>query len=136
MTAQDSPTGSPNQATRTMSGAQIVGRHDSALQSGALLEKGLKRLAEEYRGEPEVLYDILWKLSQGLELLLKLTLSLDGEQVGRSHDIGNLLDRLLRAVPAHAMPTGRHEFLKRDRLFRGADRNTWQVWRTGEVQFA
>ena len=117
MTTQSSPTGSPNQAS-TMSGAQIVGLHNSALQSGALLEEGLKRLEEDYRGEPEVAYDILWKLSQGVELLVKLTLQLAGEPVARNHDIPDLLDRLLAAVAADAMPTGRHEFLKRDKRFR------------------
>ncbi len=101
-----------------MSGAQIVALHGSALQSGALLEQGLRRLEENYRGEPEVLYGILWNLSQGLEILLKLTLYLAREQVGPTHDIPMLLDRLLQTVPAEAMPTGRHAFLGRDKLFR------------------
>ena len=118
MTAQDASAGSPNQSAHTMSGSQIVGLHDSALQSGALLEEGLKRLEKDYRGEPEVAYDILWKLSQGLELLLKLTLWLVGEPARPHHNIPAFLDQLLGLVPAEAMPYGRHEFLSRDKLFR------------------
>lgn len=101
-----------------MSGVQIAGLSDSALQSGALLEEGLERLEKDYRGEPEVAYDILWRLSQGLELLLKLTLWLVGKPADRHHDIPSFLDQLLGVVSAEAMPPGRHQFLSRDDLFR------------------
>ena len=100
-----------------MSGRQVVGLHGSALLSGALLEEGLKRLEEDYRGEEEVSYVILWHLSQGFELLLKLTLWLVGEQARPNHDIPAFLDQMLGVVPPEAMPTSRREFLARDRLF-------------------
>ena len=118
MTKPNSATSALNPSGDERSLEQLFGLHDSALQSGALLEEGLRRLEEEYRGQPEVLYGILWNLSQGFELLLKLTLPLAGEKAGPSHDIPKLLDQLLRAVPAEAMLRGRHEFLSRNKLFR------------------
>ena len=105
-------------ATDGMSGEQIVGLHGSALLSGALLEEGLRRLEEDYGGEGEVSYVVLWHLSQGFELLLKLTLWLVDKPPRPNHDIPTFLDQLLGLVPAEAMPAGRHEFLSRDKLFR------------------
>ena len=95
--------------------------HDAALQSGSLLEAGLRRLEEDYRGELETRDSILHDLSLGLEVLLKLTLRLFGESeksIGRDHDIPELLDKLLPLVPSGSMPTGRREFLEGDPRFR------------------
>ena len=95
--------------------------HDAALQSGSLLEAGLRRLEEDYRGEPETRDSILHDLSLGLEVLLKLTLRLFGESeksIGRDHNIPELLDKLLPLVPSGSMPAGRHEFLEGDPRFR------------------
>ena len=104
-----------------MSGEQVVGIHESALQCGAWLEEGL-RLLEDYRGDPETRNAILANLSQGFEHLLKLTLWLfdENEQsIGRNHKVPALLDHLLGIVPAESMPPGRHTFLERDKRFRG-----------------
>lgn len=103
-----------------LSGEQIVGLHDSALQCGAWLEDGLRHL-EGYRGEHETRNAILANLSQGLEHLLKLTLWLFDEHeqnIGRSHNIPTLLDHLLGVVAAESMPPSRHEFLRLDGRFR------------------
>ena len=104
-----------------MSGEQIVGLHNAALQSGSPLEEGLRCLEEDYRGELETRDDILHSLSLGLEVLLKLTLWLFGESgksIGRSHNIPELLDQLLPLVPSGSMPPGRREFLESDPRFR------------------
>lgn len=95
--------------------------HDAALQSGSLLEEGLRRFEEDYRGEPETRDSILHDLSLGLEVLLKLTLRLFGESaesIPRSHKIPDLLDQLLPLVPSGSMPPGRREFLESDPRFR------------------
>ncbi len=104
-----------------MAGRQDVGMHDAALQSGSLLEEGLRRLEDDYRGEPETRDSILQDLSLGLEVLLKLTLRLFGESeesIGRDHKIPALLDKLLPLVPTHSTPAGRREFLEGDPRFR------------------
>ena len=114
MTPQDPPTSDP------LSGDQLVGLHDSALQCGELLEEGF-RLLEGYKGEPETRDAILASLARGFEHLLKLTLWLfeEGEEsIGRHHSIPKLLDCLLQLVPAESMPPGRHEFLQHDNRFR------------------
>ncbi len=110
-----------NPATRdSISGGQIVGLHDSALQCGELLEGGFRQL-EGYKGELETRDAILASLARGFEHLLKLTLWLfdeDEESIGRHHSIPKLLDRLLQLVPAESMPPGRFEFLQGDNRFR------------------
>lgn len=121
MTKSNSATSALDPSGDKMSWEQLFGLHDSALQSGALLEEGLKRLEEEYRGSPEVLHGILLSLSQGVEHLLKLTLWLfgeDAESIGRHHDIPALLDQLLPLVQRESLPSGRREFLDGDPLFR------------------
>jgi hypothetical protein len=104
-----------------MAGRQDVGMHNAALQSGSLLEEGLRSLEEDYRGEPETRDSILRDLSLGIEVLLKLTLRLFGESeksIGRRHDIPALLDKLLPLVPSESMLIGRREFLEIDPRFR------------------
>ena len=121
MSKSNSATSVLNPSGDKMSWEQVLGLDDAALQSGALLEEGLKRLEEEYRENPEMLHGILWSLSQGVELLLKLTLWLfgeDEESIGRHHDIPALLDQLLPLVPHESLPPGRREFLEGDPLFR------------------
>ncbi len=120
MTTHSPPPDRSNRPSDELSGEQVVGLHESALQCGALLEEGL-RLLEDYRGEPESRNAMLANLSQGFEHLLKLTLWLfdeDEQSIGRNHKIPALLDRLLRIVPPESMPPGRHEFLQHDRRFR------------------
>ena len=121
MTEQDPPGSHSKERGDAMSGEQIVGLHNAALQSGSPLEEGLRCLEEDYRGELETRDDILHSLSLGLEVLLKLTLWLFGESgksIGRSHNIPELLDQLLPLVPSGSMPPGRREFLESDPRFR------------------
>ena len=104
-----------------MLGKQIAGINDACLESGARLEEGLRRLEEDYHGNPETRNGILLDLSLGLELLLKLTLWLVGESEERIkpiHKIPALLDQLLARVPSGSMPPGRREFLESDPRFR------------------
>ena len=120
MTTQNPPARRSNQPSIGLSGGQVVGIHDSALQCGAWLEEGL-RLLENYKGEPETRNAVLANLSQGFEHLLKLTLWLIGaneRSIGRHHKVLAMLDYLLEIVPAESMPPGRYEFLKHDRRFR------------------
>lgn len=121
MIKSNSATSALNLSGDKMSWEQVLGLDDSALQSGASLEKGLRLLEEDYRGEPETRNDILLNLSQGLELLLKLTLWLfgeDEESIGRDHKLPALRDQLLPLVPLESLPPGRREFLEGDPLFR------------------
>ena len=104
-----------------MSGEQVVGLNDACLESGRLLEEGLRSLEQDYRGEPERRNAILYGLSSGFEFLLKLTLYLVGESeksIGRGHNLPELLDQLLPLVPSGSMPPGRREFLEGDARFR------------------
>ena len=90
-----------------MPGKQDVGMHEACLESSARLEEGLRCLEEDYRGNSEMLSSILYDLSRGLELLLKLTLWLVGEgkeSIQPSHKIPKLLDQLLARVPSGSMP--------------------------------